>query len=75
MDNKKIPFSLAQNFKLIESKNVEVKKLYKVFKKDSQIFNAINGDSINTPSRLILVSLLMIFLPSIISLFQFLDNP
>ena len=28
VDNKKIPFSLAQNFKLIESKNVEVKKLY-----------------------------------------------
>ncbi|CAG5015679.1 hypothetical protein DYBT9275_05389 [Dyadobacter sp. CECT 9275] len=45
VDNKKIPFSLAQNFKLIESKNVEVKKLYKVFKKDSQIFNAINGDN------------------------------
>lgn len=36
VDNKKIPFSLAQNFKLIESKNVEVKKIYKVFKKDSQ---------------------------------------
>lgn len=45
VDNKKIPFSLAQNFKLIESKNIEVKKLYKVFKKDSQIFNAINGDN------------------------------
>lgn len=45
VDNKKIPFSLAQNFKLIESKNVEVKNLYKVFKKDSQIFNAINGDN------------------------------
>ncbi|PZO26591.1 MAG: NTPase [Flavobacteriaceae bacterium] len=45
VDNKKIPFSLAQNLKLIESKNVEVKKLYKVFKKDSQIFNAINGDN------------------------------
>ncbi|MCC2590316.1 P-loop NTPase fold protein [Chryseobacterium sp. MFBS3-17] len=44
VDNKKIPFSLAQNFKLVESKNVEVKKLYKVFKKDSQIFNAINDD-------------------------------
>ena len=45
VDNKKIPFSLAQNFKLIESKKKKKKKLYKVFKKDSQIFNAINGDN------------------------------
>lgn len=43
VDNTKIPFSLAQNFKLIESKNLDVKKLYKVFDKDSQIYNAINN--------------------------------
>ncbi len=43
VDNNQIPFSLAQNFKLIESKNIDVKKLYKVFDKDSQIYNAINN--------------------------------
>lgn len=43
VDNNQIPFSLAQNFKLIESKNIDVKKLYKVFHKDSQIYNAINN--------------------------------
>lgn len=45
VDNSKIPFSLAQNFKLIEFKNEEVKKLYKLFKKESQIYNAINIDN------------------------------
>lgn len=45
VDNDKIPFSLAQNFKLIEAKNSGVKKLYKVFTKNSQIYNAINTDN------------------------------
>ena len=45
VDNDKIPFSLAQNFKLIEAKNSGVKKLYKVFSKGSSIYNNINSDS------------------------------
>jgi hypothetical protein len=44
VDNNKIPFSLAQNFKLIEPKNSGVKKIYKVFSKDSQVYKAINID-------------------------------
>ncbi|MFK7114672.1 P-loop NTPase fold protein [Flavobacterium oreochromis] len=45
VDNSKIPFSLAQNFKLIESKNSNVKKLYNVFSKESSIYNNINSNS------------------------------
>lgn len=45
VDNSKIPFSLAQNFKLAEPNNNEVKKLYKTFKKDSQIYIAINDEN------------------------------
>lgn len=45
VDNNKIPFSLAQNFKLIESKNSGVKKLYNLFSKESSIYNNINADN------------------------------
>lgn len=45
VDNNKIPFSLAQNFKLIETKNSGVKKIYKGFTKDSKIYNATNSDN------------------------------
>jgi len=45
VDNNKIPFSLAQNFKLTEQNNADVKKLYKAFSKESQIYKAINDDN------------------------------
>lgn len=45
VDNDKIPFSIAQNFKLIEAKNSGVKKIYSVFVKGSSIYNNINSDS------------------------------
>ena len=44
IDNNKIPFSLRQNLKLASVKNIEVENIYKIFKKGSNIFNAINTD-------------------------------
>lgn len=42
-DNKKIPFSLRNDFTLAESKNGNIKSLYNMFEKTSQIYNALNS--------------------------------
>ena len=41
-DNSKIPFSLRNEFALAEAKNENVKSLYSQFKKESQIYKALN---------------------------------
>ena len=41
-DNSKIPFSLRSEFKLAEEKNENVKTLYGLFEKSSQIYKALN---------------------------------
>ena len=43
VDNSKIPFSLRQDLNLAEQKNSDIKKIYKKFKSDSQIYNALNN--------------------------------
>lgn len=45
VEHNTIPFSLHNDYKLAESRNSEIKSLYKIFKKDSQIYNAINTDN------------------------------
>jgi predicted KAP-like P-loop ATPase len=44
VDNNKIPFNLHNDYKLVESRNPEIKTLYKIFTKESQIYKAINDD-------------------------------
>lgn len=44
VDNNKIPFNLHNDYKLVESRNPEIKTLYKIFTKESQIYKAINND-------------------------------
>lgn len=41
-DNRKIPFSLRNEFKLAEGKNGNVKSLYSQFEKTSQMYKALN---------------------------------
>lgn len=43
VDNTKIPFNLHNDYKLVESRNPEIKTLYKIFTKESQIYKAINN--------------------------------
>jgi hypothetical protein len=43
VDNNKIPFNLHNDYRLVESRNPEIKTLYKIFTKESQIYKAINN--------------------------------
>ena len=43
VDNSKIPFSLRQDLNLAEQKNSDIKKIYKKFNSDSQIYKALNN--------------------------------